>query len=147
MIFAESHQPGNNRYMNKVQELTGWATPTAHERTFSPRQVAHGIQLANQAQLAGWMTPQAADTGSSRTPRPKKKDHPRDMTKPGSYRADLKDQVVGVITKSSPAETANRVVLAAEFSRWLMGYPATWDEVSPNYEAWRSVQDRIVSGV
>lgn len=28
--------------------VSDWGTPTAHERTFAPRQVDHGIQLANQ---------------------------------------------------------------------------------------------------
>lgn len=43
--------------------LDGWATPTSHERTFTPRDVHHGQQLANQAHLTGWPTPDAQDFG------------------------------------------------------------------------------------
>lgn len=36
-----------------------WATPTAHERTHTPRKVDHGEQLANQVDQ--WSTPRASD--------------------------------------------------------------------------------------
>lgn len=42
-----------------------WATPSAHERTHDPREVDHGIQLANQAQEGLWQTP-ATDSFKSR---------------------------------------------------------------------------------
>lgn len=39
-----------------------WATPTAHERTHTPRQVHHGEQLANQVDL--WASPQTPGGGA-----------------------------------------------------------------------------------
>ena len=36
-----------------------WGTPNSHPRTHSPRDVDHGVQLANQVAL--WSTPQATD--------------------------------------------------------------------------------------
>jgi hypothetical protein len=54
-----------------TDSLTGatinWGTPSAHERAQDPRQVDHGIQLANQADT--WQTPRkqsALDSGPSR---------------------------------------------------------------------------------
>ena len=41
--------------------LDGYGTPTDHERTFTPRQVAHGCQLANQVALVGYPTTRGAD--------------------------------------------------------------------------------------
>lgn len=41
-----------------------WATPSAHERTHDPREVGHGIQLANQAVEELWMTPNTVNTTS-----------------------------------------------------------------------------------
>ena len=35
-----------------------WATPSSHERTHDPREVDHGIQLANQAVEELWQIPQ-----------------------------------------------------------------------------------------
>ena len=55
----------------------------------------------------------------------------------------LPRQVHGLITESPNSATAGKGVLDAAFSRWLQGYPATWDEASPNYGEWLNVQDRI----
>ena len=38
-----------------------WATPSIHERTHDPREVDHGIQLANQVAEVQWVTPAARD--------------------------------------------------------------------------------------
>ena len=116
-------------------DCIGWVSPTAtdgsHERTFEPRQVDQGIQLANQAQLTGWMSPNTVDAaGGNRN---------------GPGQKQLCHQVHGLITESSNAQTANRGVLDAAFSRWLMGFPATWDEASPSYQSWLDVQEAIVS--
>lgn len=44
-------------------EFSSWATPEAHARTFTPRDVDHGIALANQVNL--WPTPVAHDDQKS----------------------------------------------------------------------------------
>jgi hypothetical protein len=53
--------------------------------------------------------------------------------------------VHGMASTSSTAGTAKRGVLAPEFSRWLMGFPSSWDQASPGYEAWQKMQDAIAS--
>jgi hypothetical protein len=54
----------------------------------------------------------------------------------------------GPTSTSSPAETANSVVLDAAFSRWLMGFPqreATpgWDTCSPGWSNWDTIQELL----
>ncbi len=44
-----------------------WATPSAHERTQTPRAVDHGIQLANQVQPK-WGTPRVATNNGAPSP-------------------------------------------------------------------------------
>jgi hypothetical protein len=46
---------GNGAGMPLTIAVQLWATPTAHPRTHTPRQVDHGIQLANQ--VAQWPAP------------------------------------------------------------------------------------------
>jgi hypothetical protein len=172
LSFNESHQPGNNRSMNATVELVPWGTPTSHERTFEPRQVDHGIQLANQAQLTPWNTPRATD-GSHGGPNqaggalpsdaaltawatPSTRDHKdtpgmetTGINPDGSERTRLDQlprQAHGVSIESLTVSTGSRGVLDAAFSRWLMGFPATWDEASPKYQSWCEVQERIALG-
>jgi hypothetical protein len=96
-----------------------------------------GLRPGKNEPLAGWATPAARDFKSGETA----------DGNPLTYNArPLSEQVLGATTASSPASTERRGVLDAAFSRWLMGFPETWDEMSPNYDAWRSVQERIASG-
>ncbi len=44
-----SNPPGNSRNNNNIRKHAIWATATSHERSHTPRQVHHGVQLANQA--------------------------------------------------------------------------------------------------
>lgn len=101
LSFKESHQPGNNRSMNRTKELAGWPTPNV---------------------MAG---------GSK------------------SRGGDRKDELLigglvhGLTSTSSPAPTAANGVLNSAFSRWLMGYPATWDAHAPYWKQWATVQWRL----
>jgi len=94
-------------YIEEV--LAGWSTPRATERTGGNRH-----SLRQDAALAGWRTPRADD--SPRSTLPEKFGH-----------GDLTNQVLGVITNSSPAETGKRGALNPAHSRWLMGFPPEWD--------------------
>jgi len=52
---TESHEGA----ANLKAQIAQWATPAAHERASLPREVDHGIQLANQADA--WPTPNSQD--------------------------------------------------------------------------------------
>ncbi len=131
LSFNESHQPGNNRYTNAVTNLVGSES---------------SLNKAALCSLAGWCSPASRDH----------KDTPGMATTgvnpDGSIRLrvdQLPRQVQltpGSTSTSSTAQTANRGVLDAAFSRWLMGFPATWDEASPSWQSWCEVQERIASG-
>jgi hypothetical protein len=120
-------------------QLTPWPTATVNDSRSGRNRTAvrknkdskhhDGLTLTDAAVLAGWATPQACDS--------------RGATGKTSTFNDLGKQV-----QSSTAETISigELVLNAAMSRWLMGYPAVWDEASPNYDAWSAVQERIASG-
>lgn len=175
LSFAESHQPGNNRYMNKVCELAGWPSPNAtiqndgngfgltlgqaatltgwptpdtmHSKSghgCRGGKVGNGSQsgasLSAIAELAGWATPTCRDGRDGRDGRAS------DATMAKNSRP-LNEQAVMLGPTQSPltAGTENRGVLDAAFSRWLMGFPATWDDASPNFAKWQKTQDVIAS--
>lgn len=54
---------GNSRPLN--EQVVLWGTPTSHTRTSTPRDVASGIQLANQ--VHNWNTPQFQDSEQAGT--------------------------------------------------------------------------------
>lgn len=133
--------------LQSVAVLTGWATPQTNdaEKRGQPSLIS-GQQtcLPVQSQLTGWVSPSSRDW----------KDTPGMSTNgvnpDGTTRNrtdQLPRQVHGLTSESCPAQTGSRGVLEAAFSRWLMGFPAKWDEASPNYHAWCEVQDRIVQAV
>lgn len=86
-----------------------------------------GMPLAIAAQLTGWSTSQHCDAKGARL---------------NGYHADL-----GRDTLSSHVPMAIRegFQLNGAMSRWLMGFPATWDNASPNFDHWQKVQERIAS--
>lgn len=124
-------------------------------------------QLARQAQLVPWPTPMAGTPAQNGNNAAGNNDYSRSVEAVSPWHtpdtaasapnkgsncknvlAGLNNQALGVITKSSTASTANRGAyqLNASFSRWLMGFPATWDEASPKFSDWRDVQERIARG-
>jgi hypothetical protein len=74
--------------------------------------------------LAGWTTPQTDD-------RPTK-----------NQGRTLGAECLSIAATERPEGLA----LNPAFSRWLMQYPATWDEASPNWADWLAVQEVIASG-
>ncbi len=55
----------------------------------------------------------------------------------------LPRQIHGLITPLDTTATARPGVLDAAFSRWLMGYPESWDRCSPNWQEWDTVQKKL----
>lgn len=123
-----------------TQQVAGYNTPRATDGTHGGPNQSGG---ALPADVAGYVTPSTRDfkdtPGMSTT-----------GTNPdGSERTrndQLPRQIHGLITPSDTTETARPGVLDAAFSRWLMGFPEAWDEASPNYDSWRSVQEEIAQG-
>jgi hypothetical protein len=122
--------------------LTAWATPAARDFSHPNSQPwsargggAKGEQLANQAAhlspwptkgrgriadrrpadlqtVAHWPTPNAMAGGQT--------------SRGGERKSEL--LISGLVRAGSPASMAARGALNPAFSRWLMGYPAAWDD-------------------
>lgn len=158
--------------LNDAAAITPWVAPTATDGqrgALPPRETDTGVPLDQMASLVPWNAPRATD-GTNGGPnqaggalpadaalcpwaapaaRDTKSDHAtdefnrqRDMHPRGK---PLTYQVLGVITQSSDAETANPAGLAlnAAHSRWLMGYPVEWDHLSPHWKEWELIQSLL----
>lgn len=100
---------------------SGWPTPQRHDAQGgkTPEQVAamrargHGVSNLNEVcYVAGWATPTVGDAIKA-TPRSKQ---------------GLPKQIHGRTPPQSPAGTERRGVLNPALARWLMGFPAAWDD-------------------
>lgn len=133
---------------------SGWPTPrtvtggaeSSERKQQLGRTESGGSDLQAVALLAGWGTPSARDW----------KDTPGmsiDGVNPdGSTRERLDQlprQIHGATGTQCSAEMERRGVLDAQFSRWLMAFPESWDRCSPNWKEWdwmQSVLQQCVSG-
>lgn len=142
--YAEKY--GNNGFGLTLGQaailLVGWPTVSAADtkgRTYQyDNHDKNKPRLSLEGLLRGWPTPESltpnAARGAGQCPLKRRAQ---------GHQVNLQDAVIGTTAESSPAETAKCGVLDAAFSRWLQGYPSHWDEMSPNYDAWQSVQERI----
>jgi hypothetical protein len=144
LAFKNKHGATNVSTLGVAAKLTGWRTPSAVDHEGGPMDWVKAkmehlnprMKLNAQAVLCGWVSPTAQD--HSRGVKPPR---PQDTGIP------LSQQVAGLTACSSPAETTKSAgsVLNPAMSRFLMGFPATWDECSPGWPEWRSLQDTIAS--
>ena len=119
---------------------TGWATPQACDARGATGPASKQKELGREVHLVGWATPASRD---SRYP-----NNVSYQERGKSLKGEqLNNQVVhhGLTSGSQTAATGSEDVLAPEFSRWLMGFPASWDQNSPGFVAWQKMQDAIVS--
>ena len=98
---AEDCPSERERNTPSLESQAVCATPTAHERTHSPRQVDHGEQLANQA-ASNDLTRQAKTTQTR-----------------GSDSSQKTRRLPRLL----------RAVLNPTFVEWLMGFPRDWSDV------------------
>jgi hypothetical protein len=156
--YAEKH--GNNGFGLTLGQATalwlaGWATPTvgdsagarnetATRHVIPPTGIHAGQTLVDQVTgldappVSPWATPAARDYR-----------HPNAKSYAdrggGAKGEQLANQVVhsGPTSTSSPAGTARRGVLSPAHSRWLMGFPESWDHCSPSWSEWALIQSLL----
>lgn len=122
----------------QVEAFSLWATPSAHPRTFDPREVDHGAQLANQVQQ--WATPRASDTNGAGQRRRQLDEAaeqrwngatPRQAIPTTSTEPSLTPPPSPSGSVSSPSAPTSRPRLNPAFVTWLMALPEGWESLSP----------------
>jgi len=115
--------------LEHAAKFAAWRSPNASDQKMRctseamyqrRRQANRQVTLEEQACLAAWQSPTSGDAKS----RTYQYDN-HDKTKP---RLSNEGQVSGAPQIGFPAPTANGGQLNPAHSRWLMGYPAVWDD-------------------
>jgi len=142
--YREDGTPMNDA-LTTAASLAGWASPTVFcsnenlvekERRRQEAKEKHGRifgkPLAESCHLAGWPTTTTRDSKGT--------DAPNRAGAPS-----LCEVARGAILKQYFVPTGKPVALAAAFSRWLMGYPESWDRASPHFASWQAAIEMVAS--
>jgi hypothetical protein len=155
---AENSKKRGSRCLQTEAKFAGWPTPKQLDATSNVERAdarmeregrATASNLPTAAELAGWASPASTVWGGTAEQHlARKKAANEKGSKMGVVLSNLQVQVEGFLGSSqslSPAETASSVASALNpaMSRWLQGFPKTWDSLSPNYDAWLAVQETI----
>ena len=139
----------SEKTLNNAAALTGWATAKATDGDKSsrtPQGAARELATRNSIDLptmavilAGWPTARTVTGGAESAERK------QELGRTESGGGDLQAVALGVILELFRVPTGRRVVLAPEFSLWLMGFPEAWAKAAPNSDAWRAAQAALES--
>jgi hypothetical protein len=135
--------------------LAGWPTPTGQDNDQVAGEYAtNGTTLGGAVRLAGWATPGAQPNFSGDGEDParwmeRQEEARKRNPKLSGLHMPLETMVrlaSGTPSASPPAGTAKSGVLNPAHSRWLQGFPATWDHCSPGWKAWTLIQSALLEG-
>lgn len=119
--------------LHQQTKLVGWLTATRNDYKGAPYQMANGkkfLTLIGAAALAGWPTTTTRDSKTDGKDAPNRAGGP---------------SLPGLILELFLVPTGKRVVLAPEFSLWLMGYPEEWVTAAPGAKDWLEAQAALES--
>src|SRR5262245_17022814 len=123
------NEAGNNDSSRRTVDLASWPTTTKEDGRSSARHGYmltgnQGTTLLDAARMATWPTPRLHD--AERGGQAKRA---TGETRHGSNLQDF--AMLGQILNGSSVQTGKRGQLNPAHSRWLMGFPAGWDDCAP----------------
>lgn len=146
-MVAQRDGRDRNDQLPRQAYLAGWTTPTAQDHSRGNGAIRPhdtGLMLAQHAALSGWPTPTVAD-------KHKGPHHAADTRIKGSDLPTMAHwcnqparlTATGELLTGSAAAMESGGQLNPAHSRWLMAYPAAWDEAA--IRANRSIQPKRAS--